>query len=92
MRVPRLKNSLALDFFIDMKRFNVRLPELSLVLVVLSFEPGAVEMIGEPAPIVNGECGRRQPFDHCGLFIGDLPGRVPIFVGGDFVPGNDKGT
>lgn len=75
----------------DMNRFRVRLPELSLVVVVLSFEAGFIEIIGELALIVNGECGRRQPFDHCGLFMGDLPGSVPIFVGEDFVPGNDNG-
>lgn len=68
-----------------MNRFNVRLPEPSLGLVVLSFEPGLFEKIAEPELIVNGECGRRQPFDHCGFFIGS-------FVDEDFVPDNTAGT
>lgn len=53
--VPRLMNSLALDFFMDMNRFNVRLPELSAELIVVSFMPGVAEGIGEPVPMVNGE-------------------------------------
>jgi hypothetical protein len=83
--LPRLRNSFALDFFIVINRFNVRLDELSGELIVVSFIPGFADSIGEPVPIVNGECGRRQPLDQLGFLIGSFVESVPMFIGADFV-------
>ena len=77
--LPRLRNSLAFDFFIVMNRFNVRFDELSGELIVVSFVPGFADGIGEPVPMVKGECGRRQPFDQFGFLIGNLEVSVAMF-------------
>ncbi len=80
-----MRNSFALDFFIVINRFNVRLDELSGELFVESFIPEFADGIGEPVPIVNGECGRRQPLDQFGFLIGGLDDSIPMFIGADLV-------
>ncbi len=118
---PRLRNSFALDFFIVIKRFNVRLDPLSFGVIDGSLIPVLLpdDGIGEPikfVPVIvvdewlpiwpcwrglNGECGRRQPFDHAGggklfLVVGEWSGvfieTFAPLIGDDFavVPVNDN--